>query len=42
MTKSKLFSKLKTLIDTNYINLDVTKWVKRVAGIKKKKEIKRK
>lgn len=29
MTKSKLFSALKTLIDTNRINLDITEWIER-------------
>ena len=41
MTKTKLFSALKTVIDTNCINIDITKWVKRAAGIKEKKEVKR-
>lgn len=38
MTKSKPSSALKTLIDTNCINLDTTEWVERAAGLKKEKE----
>ncbi len=32
MTKSKPFTTLKTLIDTNKINLDTTEWVERSTG----------
>ena len=35
MTKSKSSSALKTLIDTNRINLDTTEWVEQ-AAVKKK------
>lgn len=41
MTKTKPFSALKTVLNTNCINLDTIKWVEREVGTKKKKEVKR-
>lgn len=41
MTKTMLFSALKTVIDTNCINLDTMKWVKRVPNTKEKKKVNR-
>ena len=41
MTKIKPSSALKTVLDINHINLDTTNCIKRAAGIKEKKEVKR-
>lgn len=41
MTKTMLFSALKTVIDTNCINLDTMKWVERVPNTKEKKKVNR-
>ena len=41
MTKTKSSSALKTVIDTNRINLDTTEWVEQAVGTKEKKEVKR-
>ena len=34
MTKAKGSNALKTVINTNYINLDITEWVERGTGSK--------
>jgi hypothetical protein len=41
MTKIKSFSALKTVIDTNRINLDTTEWVKRASAKKAANQIKK-